>query len=48
MLNENPTDTEALDRIAEILRVEQWTPDTLGLIADIVVATNRVTWIEEN
>jgi hypothetical protein len=48
--NEMPnglTDKEALDRVAEILRVEQWTPETLGLVADIVVATDRVTWVED-
>jgi hypothetical protein len=48
MLNENPTDSEALDRIAEILCIEEWTPDTLGLIADIVAGTDRTTFVEEN
>lgn len=35
------TDTEAMNEIAEILRVPEWSPETLDYIAEVVRATGR-------
>lgn len=44
---ERMPDEEALDRIAELLRVEEWQPRTLDFIAEVVLGTGRVTWEDE-
>lgn len=35
------TDTEALDRLAELMSGAEWSADTLDAIADVVRATGR-------
>ena len=35
------TDQTALDKIAEILSGEDWAPETLNLVADVIRSTDR-------
>lgn len=35
------TDTEAMNEIADILSVPEWSPEVLDYIADVVRATGR-------
>lgn len=35
------SDTEAMDEIAEILSVDEWSPECLDFIADVVRKTGR-------
>lgn len=42
------SDTDAMNLIADILRVPEWSPDTLDAIAEVVRATGRDFFTEED
>ena len=41
------SDTEAMNLIADILRVPEWSPDTLDAIAEVVRVTGRDFFTED-